>query len=210
VAKKRDRAKAARAIEDFLAALGHEPKGELEGTGERVAAAWIDELLSGEDNDPIAILKAGSLDLGEGEHGVVVIRDIATSTVCPHHLLPSHGVATIAYLPKRKAAGLGTLSETTQALARRLTLQETLGEDIAKVLLKGLDAKGALCQLELTHTCFVARGERQAHSVVSTLALAGSFAAEDRDLALAVITRGGRSVSSSQTQDFEHASKGKR
>ena len=185
----RDRARAARAIEEFLAALGHSPTGELEGTGERVADAWCDELLSGEDRDPLSILAGGSLDLGDGSHGVVVLRDIATSTVCPHHLLPSHGFATIAYLPRRKAAGLGTLSEVVQALARRMTLQETLGEDIAKVLVEGLDAKGALCRLDLTHTCFVARGERQSGAVVTTLALSGSFGGPDRDLVLALLGR---------------------
>jgi GTP cyclohydrolase I len=183
----RDRARAARAIEDFLRALGHELDGELVGTGTRVADAWIDELLAGEDQDPVALLREGSLDLGEGPRGVVVLSDLATSTVCPHHLLPSHGRATIAYLPRRRAAGLGTLSQAVDALARRLTLQETLGEQIAAALLEGLEAEGALCRLDLAHTCFVARGERQAGAIVTTLALAGSFADRDRELALASI-----------------------
>ena len=43
----RDRARAARAIEEFLRALGHEPRGELAATGERVAEAWDVDLLSG-------------------------------------------------------------------------------------------------------------------------------------------------------------------
>lgn len=183
----RDRARAARAIEEFVRALGHDLTGDLEGTGQRVADAWIDELLSGEDRDPVAILREGSLDLGDGPHGTVLLRDISTATVCPHHLLPSHGVATIAYLPKRRAAGLGALSEAVQVLARRLTLQERLGEDIASALVEGLDAEGALCRLDLTHTCFVARGERQSGAVVSTLALSGSFRDADRALALSLL-----------------------
>ncbi len=194
----RDRARAARAVEEFLRALGHEIEGELDGTGERVADAWIDELLSGEDRDPIAILRAGSLDLGDGPHGAVLLRDIKTSTVCPHHLLPSHGTATIAYAPVRRAAGLGALAEVVQTLARRLTLQETLGEAIADAFVEGLGARGALCQLELTHTCFVARGERQVGATVTTLALAGSFREEDRALALALLG-GARSGSDPRT-----------
>jgi GTP cyclohydrolase IA len=51
-----DREAAARAIEDFLRALGHEPVGELEGTGERVADAWADDLLEGESIDAAARL----------------------------------------------------------------------------------------------------------------------------------------------------------
>jgi GTP cyclohydrolase I len=181
-----DHARAARAIEEFLRALGHVPVGELEGTGDRVASAWIDELLAGESVDPIALLRNGSLDLGDGPRGVVILRDLAVATMCPHHLLPAHGKATIAVLPRRRAAGLGVLAQVVDALARRLTLQEQLGERIAAALFEGLEAEGALCKLALAHTCFVARGERQTGAVVETIAFAGSFGARDRDLALSI------------------------
>jgi GTP cyclohydrolase I len=177
---------AARAIEDFLRAIGHEPIGELEGTGQRVADAWIDELLCGRGVDPVALLREGSLDLGAGPHGPVVLRDLAVTTICPHHLLPAFGRATIGVVPRRRAAGLGVLAQAVDALARRLTLQEQLGEHIARALSDGLDAEGAFCRLVLTHTCFVSRGERQAGSVVESLALEGCFATDRRDLALAL------------------------
>lgn len=182
-----DRDRAAAAIRDFLDAIGLAPTGELDGTPERVAAAWIDELTSGYERDPIALLREGSLDLGEGPHGVVSIGAIAVSTICPHHLLPSHGFAEIAYLPARRAAGLGAVADAAQVLARRPALQEALTADIARAVMEGLDARGALCRLELVHTCFVARGERQASSVVRSLALVGSFDGPDRSLALATL-----------------------
>jgi GTP cyclohydrolase I len=187
-----DRDRAARAIREFLDAIGIEPRGELEGTPERVAAAWIDELTSGLDRDPLRLLREGSLDLGEGPHAVVSIGSIAISTICPHHLLPSHGFADIAYLPARRAAGLGAVAEAAHALARRPALQESLTRDIAYAVVDGLAARGALCRLELVHTCFVARGEQQASSTVRTLALAGSFAGPDRDVALACLGGSGR------------------
>jgi GTP cyclohydrolase I len=187
--KKVDRARATEAIAEFLRALGHDLEGELAGTPERVAAAWADELLAGYANDPEKILREGSIELGEGPHGIVVLRDIAISVVCPHHLLPSHGFASIAYAPTRRAAGLGPIAAATLALAQRLTLQETLGNQIAETIRKALDAEGALARLDLTHTCFVARGERQAGSILTTLALTGSFAGADRPLALAALER---------------------
>src|SRR4051812_13341812 len=119
-----DRAAASRAIEDFLRALGHEIVGDLEGTGERVADAWADDLLEGESIDAAAVLREGSLDLGMGEHGLVVIRDLAVTTMCPHHLLPAHGIGVVAYLPGEKVAGIGTVAHVLDALSRRLTLQE--------------------------------------------------------------------------------------
>lgn len=183
----RDRKRAENAVAELLAALGYEQVGELEGTPERVASAWIDELVSGDDRDPIAILRSCSIVLPEKDPGVVVLRGIAVSTVCPHHLLPSHGVCTVAYLPEKRAAGLGALAEAVQTLSRRLTLQESLGQNIASALIEGLGARGSLAKLDLVHTCFVARGERQSGSIMSTLALAGSFNDRDRQLALAML-----------------------
>jgi GTP cyclohydrolase I len=181
-----DRDRARRAIDEFLRALGRDPEGELQGTGQRVADAWIDELVSGEGVDARALL-ADAIDLGPGPHGAIVLRDLKVASMCPHHLLPSHGKATIGYLPRRKAAGLGTLAQVVDTLARRLTLQESLGDAIAKTLLEGLDAEGAFCRLALHHTCFIARGERQASAVVETVALCGAFAADQRAFALALL-----------------------
>ncbi len=177
---------AAQAIEAFLRAIGYEISGELVGTGRRVADAWVDELVCGEGSDAAAILRAGALDMGSGPHSVVVLRDVAIATMCPHHLLPSHGRATIGYLPARLAAGLGAIAQAADACSRRLCLQESLGEAIVSALTRGLEAHGAFCKLELVHTCFSARGERQAGSIVETLSLRGVFAEEKLDLALAL------------------------
>ena len=102
-----DRRAAARAIEDFLRALGHEPTGDLADTGQRVADAWADDLLRGYAVDAASVLRAGAIDVAEGQRGLVLIRDLAITTVCPHHLLPAHGTGTVAYLPEARLAGIG-------------------------------------------------------------------------------------------------------
>jgi GTP cyclohydrolase I len=194
-----DRRAAARAIEDFLRALGHAPGGELEGdlagTGERVADAWADDLLEGESIDARAVLREGSMDVDGrgGLGGLVVIRDLAVTTMCPHHLLPAFGAGVVAYLPGARLAGIGTLAHVLDALSRRLTLQERIGAEVAELLVEELGARGALCKLSLTHTCLVARGERKAGAVVETLAVSGAFAhaSPERDLAFAALARSG-------------------
>ncbi len=180
---------AARAIEDFLRALGHEPTGDLEGTGERVADAWADDLLEGEAIDAAAVLREGAIAASEGAAGLVMIRDLAVTTMCPHHLLPAHGLCTVAYLPGERIAGIGTLAHVVDALSRRLTLQERIGEGVVALLAAELGARGALCRLALTHSCLIARGERKTGAVVETLAVSGSFAhpSSDRDLAFAAL-----------------------
>ncbi|MFO0754865.1 MAG: GTP cyclohydrolase I [Byssovorax sp.] len=189
---------AARAIEDFLRALGHEPEGDLEGTGERVADAWVDDLLEGEAIDAAALLREGAIatstasahPIAHANAGLVVLRDLAVATMCPHHLLPAHGLCTLAYLPGDKIAGLGTLAHVVDALSRRLTLQEHIGDNVVRLLVTELGARGALCRLTLTHTCLIARGERKTSALVETLAVAGTFAhpGPDRDLALAALS----------------------
>jgi GTP cyclohydrolase I len=187
-----DREAAARAIEDFLRALGHELVGDLEGTGERVADAWADDLLEGEAIDAAAVLREGSIPIDADGAGLVVVRELAITTMCPHHLLPAHGSGLIAYMPGDRVAGIGTLAHVLDALSRRLTLQERIGADVVAILVRELGARGALCKLSLTHSCLIARGERKAGAVVETIAVAGTFAVHspDRDLAFAAL-RGG-------------------
>ncbi len=189
-----DRTAAARAIEDFLRALGHVPEGELAGTGERVADAWADDLLEGEAIDAAAVLREGALDLDAAGSGLVLVRDLAVTTMCPHHLLPAHGTATVAYLPGARVAGIGTIAHVVDVLAHRLTLQERIGDDVVALLVHELGARGALCRLALTHSCLIARGERKTGAIVETIAVAGTFAfaSPDRDLAFLALASHGR------------------
>ncbi len=192
-----DRKAAARAIDQFLQALGHEPEGPLAQTGELVARAWADELLAGYGMDGAQILKEGSFPLAESAGddsggGLVILRDLSVTTICPHHLLPAFGSADVAYLPVERIAGLGSIAQALNARTRRLTLQEQAGDEMAGLLVEALGARGALCRLRLTHSCIVTRGTRQTAALVETVALRGTFAepGPDRDLALASLAAG--------------------
>jgi len=167
-----DRNAAARAIDDFLRAIGRDPAREpaLDGTGARVADAYIDELCAGYAVDVAALFAESAID---GSTDLVVVRDIAVTTMCPHHLLPASGVARVAFAPRAKVMGIGALVKLVDAFAHRLTLQETIGEDVAASIVKHLGAVWAGCRLEMTHSCMVARGERRHGARVETVALAG-------------------------------------
>ncbi len=167
-----DRDAAARAIESFLRALGRDParEPELAGTPERVAAAWADELLSGYGVDVDALVSANVIP---GGSDVVVVRDVPVATTCPHHLMPSVGVATVAYAPEEHLVGVGTVARVVDAFARRLALQEQLGERVVAALQKHLAPRWAGCRIVLSHGCMTARGERAHGARVETVAIAG-------------------------------------
>jgi GTP cyclohydrolase IA len=169
-----DRDAAARAIDAFLRAVGA-PVGsdpELEQTAERVAAAFADELLAGYDEDPAAIL-ADTTDTRAP--GMVVVRDLPVATMCPHHLLPAQGVAHVGYVPDGRVVGLGALGRLLQCYARRLILQEDLGQSVADALVEHLGAKGGACMVDLSPTCLTIRGGRQHGARAVTTAFAGSL-----------------------------------
>lgn len=170
-----DRARAERAVHEFLVALGRDPDTEpdLRGTPARVVEAYASELLSGYEVDVPALLSDGEPLAPGGEHGLIALSGIAASTICPHHLLLSHGTATVVYRPGARLFGLGTLSRLVSAYARRLSLQESIADSVADALVTHGGARGAYCELRLVHGCLVARGPREASSELVTTALRG-------------------------------------
>jgi GTP cyclohydrolase I len=167
-----DRDAAASAIDAFLRALGRDPdrEPELVGTGARVAAAYADELLSGYGVDVDGLLAQAVF---AGRSDLVVVRDIPVSTMCPHHLLPATGVATVAFAPEEHLVGVGTVTRVLDAFARRLIVQEEVGERTVAALQKHLAPRWSACRLTMVHACMTARGERTHGARVETVALAG-------------------------------------
>jgi len=173
-----DRAAAARAIADFLKALGFNvvDHPDLAGTPERVSEAFADDLLRGQSVDVRELIRQGSCEAPPAaDSGPVAVTGIAVAALCPHHLLPALGRANVVYLPGAMLLGIGTLSALVDAFARRLTLQEAIGQNVVSALMEHAGARGAYCELELEHSCLRARGERQTNAVVRSSARAGEF-----------------------------------
>ena len=171
-----DRKAAASAIDAFLRALGRDPSKEpdLVGTGARVADAFADELCAGYGVDTRKLLAASTITSAGASDGLVIVRDVPITTMCPHHLLPATGTATIAMQTRERLVGLGTLASLVDAHARRLTLQERIGEGVVADITAVLEPEWVGCRLVLVHGCMVARGERAIGTRVETVAVHGA------------------------------------
>ena len=169
-----DRPRAQAAIADFLRALGRDPETEpeLRNTAELVSTAYAEDLLRGYEQDPAAILDDSVTEAGSE---LVAVRDIETSILCPHHLMPASGVVHVAYAPSERVVGLGALGRLVDCFARRLILQEAFTPHVADALVEHLGARGAGCIAELTPTCLTARGDRRHGARAVTLATAGEM-----------------------------------
>jgi GTP cyclohydrolase I len=166
---------AAGAIDAFLKALGRDSESEpdLAGTGRRVAAAFASELLTGYSVDVDALLAESVF---RGRSGLVVVRDVPVTTTCPHHLMPSTGSATLAFGPRDRLVGVGTIARVIQAFSRRLSLQEKIGENAASAIQRHLEPAWTACRITLDHACITARDPGARGTRVETLAVCGEVA----------------------------------
>ena len=65
------------------------------------------------------------------------------------------------------------MARLVDAFARRLALQEKMGERVVAALQKHLAARWSACRIVLSHGCMTVRGERAHGARVETVAIAG-------------------------------------
>ncbi len=189
-----DHARAEAAIRSLLEALGYDPnQPELLLTPRLVVDAYINELLVGREVDLSSLLEQGSFP-NQTSRDLVVVRGLSVVTICPHHLLPAMGRATVAYLPGARLLGLGTLARLVDAAARQLAFQESIGRTVVDALMTHGGARGAYCELKLQHACLRARGARAAEAEVQTLHLGGDLETGGSAQHLLALIQGGASI----------------
>jgi len=168
-----DRRKMTDGIRTFLEGLDQRFEGDdQEKTPQRVASAWIDDLVAGYVTDPEQELSWTS---APGGCGPVLVRRIDFASVCVHHLLPFFGQAYLAYVPAERLAGLSKIGRVVEAHARRLQTQERLTASIVGTIDRVLRPAGVVAVLEAEHTCMTLRGVRKERSRMTTVASAGCY-----------------------------------
>jgi GTP cyclohydrolase I len=156
-----------------LELLGEDPTRDgLHKTPSRVAKAmaW---LTHGYQLDPRAVI--GDALFEEDHENMVMVRDIEMYSMCEHHMLPFFGKVHIAYIPNGKIVGLSKLPRVVEVFARRLQVQERLGEQIADALTEVLQPRGVGVVIEAVHLCMMMRGVEKQSSRTITSSLRGLF-----------------------------------
>ena len=162
------------AFRTILSWIGENPDREgLIDTPKRVIKSFK-EYFKGYSQDAEQELKKtfGEVD---GYDDMVVEKNITLQSHCEHHMAPMIGVVHIAYLPNEKVVGLSKLARTVEVFSKRLQTQERLTMQIAKTLMKALNAKGVAVTIDAAHQCMTMRGVKKERTTTVTNYFLGKF-----------------------------------
>ena len=117
----------------------------------------------------------------DGRHAQIVEGPISFFALCEHHALPFHGSAYVAYIANDEILGISKLTRLVRLYARRFTVQERLGEQIADTLAELVAPRGVGVHLDASHLCTQMRGVEEEGSHTVTTFWRGLYD-EDADL----------------------------
>ncbi len=170
-----DKEKVKSMIKAMFEYLGEDASREgLADTPNRVIKSW-DKLYGGYLQKPEDIFTTFSEDDVIPHDQIILLKEIEFYSTCEHHLLPFVGKAHVAYIPRDKVVGISKLARIVEIYARRLQVQERIGNQVTKAIMDNLNSKAAACVIESKHFCMTCRGVEKQNSVMVTSSLRGSF-----------------------------------
>jgi GTP cyclohydrolase I len=166
--------KASKKYKEFLEILKFDVENDqqLQGTPDRVARMYVNELFSGcYESEPKLTVFENTKEYDE----MVFLGPISIKSTCSHHIIPFLGEAFIAYIPGKKVVGISKLARIVKWFMRRPQIQEELTKQIADYIQKTLEPKGVAVYVKAQHLCMIARGVEETNSFMKTSSMQGSF-----------------------------------
>jgi GTP cyclohydrolase I len=105
----------------------------------------------------------------------VIEGPIPFFALCEHHAFPFYGVAHVGYVAHEQIIGISKMTRLVRVYARRFTVQERLGQQIADHLNDMMRPHGVAVHLEAAHLCTQMRGVREERSRTSTSFWRGNY-----------------------------------
>ncbi len=105
----------------------------------------------------------------------VIEGPIQFFSLCEHHALPFYGRAYIGYIAHEQIIGLSKLTRLVRVFAKRFTVQERIGQQIADSLDAMLHPHGVAVYLDAHHLCTQMRGVRETAPLTRTTFWRGNY-----------------------------------
>jgi GTP cyclohydrolase I len=105
----------------------------------------------------------------------VIEGPISFFALCEHHALPFFGSAYVGYIAHEQIIGISKLTRLVRLFARRFTVQERIGVEVADLLVGLMEPHGVAVHLDAVHLCTQMRGVREEKSHTVTTFWRGSY-----------------------------------
>ena len=145
-------------------------------TPQRFVQAMFDAT-EGYDGDP-KLLKVFETECRGGSDcslSQVIEGPIPFFALCEHHALPFYGHAYVGYVAHEHIIGISKLTRLVRLFAKRFTVQERLGQQIAETFNTMLEPHGVAVYLEAHHLCMQMRGVKETASFTRTTVWRGEY-----------------------------------
>lgn len=145
-------------------------------TPRRFVEAMI-EATEGYDGDPnvLTVFETECRGGSDCSLSQVVEGPIPFFALCEHHALPFYGRAYVGYVAHEHIIGISKLTRLVRLFARRFTVQERLGQQIADTFDTLLVPHGVAVYLEAHHLCMQMRGVKETSSLTRTTVWRGEY-----------------------------------
>jgi len=160
-------------VKTILEILDEPMRPGLEGTPERVARMYLDEVYNSRD----ALTEELNAIFPEptSTNQMVILKDLPVKAWCEHHMIPYFGVAYVGYIPQGTILGLSKVARLIAAAGRGFSIQERLTDQVADAIDQKLRPYGVMVVIEAAHTCMIVRGVEAPTSRTITSAVRGVF-----------------------------------
>ena len=171
------------AFKEIILALGDDPNREgLIDTPKRAAQMYLGQFEGmNYTNDELVEMfdKSFDGDYLTDSKNIVIMKDIDIFSHCEHHLALMYDMTVdIAYIPNGRVIGLSKLARIADMVAKRLQLQERIGNDILYIVQKITKSKDIIVRIEGCHSCVTARGVKKRSKTI-TVSKIGNITLED-------------------------------
>ena len=109
----------------------------------------------------------------------VIEGPIQMFSLCEHHALPFYGHAYVGYVAHEHIIGISKLTRLVRIFAKRFSVQERIGQQIADTLEEMLQPHGVAVYLEAHHLCTQMRGVHEIQDRTRTTFWRGVYDTND-------------------------------
>ena len=143
----------------FLRSLGIDPRRDPEYTvTAQLTADFLAERTAALRREPGPIRPSRY----RGHPGETVrLERIPVYGMCPHHLVPYFGTASVRFVPTDRICGIGAIARLVREISCAPRLQESLTQAIADAIERDLEPASVEVSIRARHLCLEMRGVEQ-------------------------------------------------